>query len=102
MLKMKLRIEEIFWGINHRDGGYSESVTADVTFPCEVGPVPRVGNGCRNFSIEAVTKKNIVLAVHYENNPSADEKWRIRVGCKKEYVPRSFDGGYKYRFYVSE
>ena len=25
---MKLRIEEIFWGINHRDGGYSEKVTA--------------------------------------------------------------------------
>jgi len=99
---MKLRIEETFWGINHRDGGYSEKVTADVTFPCQVGPIPEFGNGRRHFSIDAVTEKTIVLSVHYENNPSADEKWRIRVGCKKDYAPRSFDGGHKYRFYVTE
>ena len=99
---MKLRIEEIFWGINHRDGGFSEKVTADVTFPCEVGAVPEFGNGRRKFSIDKVTEKTIVLSVHYENNPSADEEWRLRIGCKKEYAPFSFDGGYKYRFYVTE
>ena len=99
---MKLRIEERFWGINQRDGGYSERVTADVTFPCEVGHIPEFGNGRIHFSIDAVTEKTIVLSVHYEKNPSADEKWRIRVGCKKDYSPLSFDGGYKYRFYVTE
>ena len=99
---MNLRIEEIFWGINIRDGGSSERVTADVTFPCEVGDVPEFGNGGRKFSIDEVTNKSIVLSVQYKNNPSYDEKWRIRVGCKKLYAPRSFDGGYKYCFYVTE
>jgi len=99
---MKLRIEETFWGINRRDGGYSEKVTADVTFPCEAGAVPPFGNGGRGFSIDKVNAKSIVLSVHYERNPAADEKWTIRVGTKKVYAPRSFDGGYKYCFYVTE
>ena len=99
---MKLRIEERFWGINHRDGGSHERITADVIFPCEVGAVPEFGNGRRHFSIDEVTKDSIVLSVHYENNPSADKKWKIKVGGKECYSPRSFDGGYKYRFYVTK
>ena len=98
---MKLRIEEIFWGIDRRDGGYSERVTADVTFPCEVGPVPEFGKGGRHFTIDKVTAKTVTLSVHYAN-PSYDEKWSIRLGGKREYAPMSFDGGYKYRFYVTE
>jgi len=53
---MKLRIEERFWGISRRDGGYSERVTADVTFPCEVGAVPEFGSGRRHFFIDKVTE----------------------------------------------
>ena len=99
---MKLRIEEIFWGINRRDGGYSEKVTADVAFPCAEGAVPSFGKGGRCFCIDKVTAKSIILSVHYENNPSYDKQWSIRLGEKKDYTPRSFDGGYKYRFYVTE
>lgn len=97
---MKLRIVEIFWGINRRDGGRSEKVTADITIPCEVGDIPEFGSHGKSFSIDEVSEKSIVLSIHYKNNPSADQKWRIRVGGKKEYMPWSFDGGHKYQFYV--
>ena len=99
---MKLRIEEIFWQINRRDGDYREKTTADVTFPCEIGAIPTFGNGRSCFSIDKVTAKTITLSVHYENNPSFDEQWTIRLGGKKDYTPWSFDGGYKYKFYVIE
>lgn len=99
---MKLRIEEIFWGINRNNGKKIETITADVTFPCEVGKIPEFGKGNRKFFIDEVTEKGIVLSVRYEKNLSANKKWNIEVNTEVAYIPRSFDGGYKYRFYVTE
>lgn len=99
---MKLRIEEKFWGINHRTGNKSERVTADVVFPCEVGLLNDFGSQGKRFSIDEVSENSIVLTIHYENNPSANKSWEIKVGEKVSYMPWSFDGGYKYRFFVTK
>ncbi len=97
---MKLYIKEIAWGIDRMNGGSSTRVTADESFPCEVGPLPEIGYGRRKFFIEEVTEDGIVLAVHYENNPSYDKSWTIQKGDSQFYMPRSFDGGHKYEFRV--
>lgn len=94
---MKLKIKEIFWGINHRTGDRSERVTADVSFPCEVGDVPLFGNGRRHFTIDEIQEDSIVLSVHYENS-KYDKSWTLKKGEETGYMPRSFDGGYKYKF----
>lgn len=99
---MKLRIEEKFWGINHRTGSRSERVTADETFACEIGELPAFGSQGKYFVIDEVYENRIVLSIHYYNNPSASKKWEIKVGKSVSYMPWSFDGGYKYRFFVTK
>ncbi len=95
---MELYIKEIAWGIDRKNGGSSERVTAEETFPCVVGDLPEFKAGRRQFTIEEVGEGHIVLAIHYERNPSADKSWTIEKGESIGYTPRSFDGGYKYEF----
>ena len=40
---MKLKIKETAWGIHRMAWGYRERVTAEESFPCEVGDVPDFG-----------------------------------------------------------
>ncbi len=94
---MTLNIKEIAWGIDRINGGSKERVTADLQFDCKVGSI-KVGKG--DFSIDEVGENHIVLTVHYENNPSANKSWTIEKGEMTGYFPRSFDGGYKYKFSV--
>ncbi len=95
---MKLHIKEIAWGIDRKNGGAKERVTANEAFPCEVGALPEIGVGRRNFTIDEVGADYVVFSVHYENNPSADKSWTLRKGEQSGYFPRSFDGGHRYEF----
>lgn len=94
---MKLRIKETAWGINRISGGYRESVTADVCFPCELGDIPNFGKGGRYFRIDEVSKDKIVLSVHCAD-PKYNKSWALKKGEEMTYRPRSFDGGYFYTF----
>ncbi len=95
---MTLYIKEIAWGIDRKNGGKSERVTAEKEFPCVVGALPTFPAGRRNFSIDEVGADYILLTVHYENNPAANKSWTLKAGSTQTYLPRSFDGGYKYEF----
>ncbi len=95
---MILYIKEIAWGIDRKNGGYKERVTAKEAFHCKVGPLPEFGRGGRNFVIDEASEKSILLSVHYERNPSADKSWTLEKDDEIGYTPRSFDGGYKYEF----
>ncbi len=95
---MTLHIQEIAWGIDRKNGGYKERITAKEAFDCQVGPLPEFGRGGRNFTIDEVGQVHILLSVHYERNPAADKSWTLERGNEIGYTPRSFDGGYKYAF----
>ena len=95
---MKLHIKEIAWGIDRKNGGYRERVTANESFVCEVGALPEIGVGRRNFTIDEVGADYVVFSVHYENNTSADKSWTLNKGAETSYMPRSFDGGHRYEF----
>ena len=95
---MKLHIKEIAWGIDRKNGGYKERVTANEAFECKVGPLPEFTAGRRTFCIDEVGENHIVLALRYENNPSVDKTWTLEKGDQTAYMPRSFDGGHKYEF----
>ena len=95
---MTLHIKEIAWGIDRKNGGYKERETANEAFPCHVGKLLEFGRGGRNFAIDEVGEKHILLSVHYERNPAADKSWTLELGDEIGYTPRSFDGGYKYEF----
>ena len=94
---MKLKIKEMAWGIDRKAGGRRERVTADVSFPCEIGDIPEFGKGRRHFSIDEVSETSVSLSVH-----CADAKYNktlvIKKGEETTYRPRSFDGGYFYDF----
>ncbi len=94
----KLYIKEIAWGIDRKNGGSSEQITAEEYFPCEVGAVPQFGMGRRKFFIDEATDSAVTLSVRYENNPTANKSWVLKKNIKQRYMPRSFDGGYKYEF----
>ena len=53
---MKLKIKETAWGIHRMAWGYRERVTAEESFPCEVGDVPDFGKGKRHFTVDEVTE----------------------------------------------
>lgn len=94
---MKLKIKETAWGINRVSGGYRERVTADLSFPCEVGELPDFGKGKRHFTIDEVSKTGISLSV-YCANPQYNKTWILKKGEEITYRPHSFDGGYFYNF----
>ncbi len=95
---MKLHIKEIAWGIDRKNGGYKERVTANESFVCKAGALPEIGVGRRSFTIDEVGADYAVFSVHYENNPSADKSWTLNKGEQTAYMPRSFDGGHRYEF----
>ncbi len=95
---MTLYIKEIAWGIDRKNGGYKESLTAKAAFPCQAGPLAEFGRGGRHFAIDQVGERHIILSVHYEKNPAADQSWTLELGDEMGYMPRSMDGGYKYHF----
>lgn len=94
---MKLKIKETAWGINRMAGGYRERVTADVSFPCEIGDIPDFGKGKRHFSIDEVSETGISLSVHCVDS-KYNKTLTINKGEEVSYRPRSFDGGYFYQF----
>lgn len=94
---MKLKIKETAWGINRMTGDYRERVTAEMSFPCELGDVPDFGKGGRHFSIDETAENSICLSVHCAD-PKYNKTWTLEKGEETIYRPRSFDGGYFYHF----
>ncbi len=95
---MTLIIQELRWGIDRKNGGSIQRLTAEEYFPCVVGALPPFALGRRQFTIDEVGESTLTLSVHYPQNPAADRQWTLCVGEEQGYCPRSFDGGYKYRF----
>ena len=89
---MKLKIKETAWGIHRMAWGYRERVTAEESFPCEVGDVPDFGKGKRHFTVDEVTENSVCFSVHCVD-PRYNKTWILKKGEEITYRPRSFDGG---------
>ena len=94
---MKLKIKETAWGITRATGAYKEKKTAEEHFPCEIGALPEFGKGKRHFTVDAIEEESIRLSVHCAD-PKYNKTWILRKGEEAVYRPRSFDGGYFYKF----
>ncbi|MCR5078951.1 MAG: hypothetical protein K6B65_03405 [Bacilli bacterium] len=89
---MELRIKDIAWGIDRRNGERKESEVADMTFDLvKEGPLPPVGPSRHVFIVEKIDEDRISIRLSSKKEPVT-----IKRKERYEYRPTSFDGGHRY------
>ncbi|MBQ9745806.1 MAG: hypothetical protein IJW21_03190 [Clostridia bacterium] len=99
---MILQITEEFRGVNRRTGKRSTAKTDEKSLIPAVGAVADMPCGRRKLRIDAVDESGVTVTVLCENNPAAKEILTVPKGESIVYRPVSFDGGYKYTFFLKE
>ena len=96
---MILFMIERSWGISRKDGKYRSHITGIRARHCKVGKLPQICSRSYEFEITRVGKGEIVIS-HFVRRKNRNEDILVKRFVPNGYYPMSFDGGYKYHFFL--